>query len=35
MTLDFYASPGEQLGSVPVGMRFCGRIFTRQELELI
>jgi hypothetical protein len=35
MTLDLYACPTEDLGSVPVGLRFCGRIFTGQELELI
>src|SRR6516165_5849852 len=29
------ASPGEKLGSVSVGVRFCGRLFTGPELELI
>jgi len=35
MPVDFCASPPEDLRSVPVSLRFCGRIFTRQELELI
>jgi Domain of unknown function (DUF4338) len=28
-------SPRENLGSVPFSLRFCGRIFSRQELELM
>ena len=35
MPVDFYASTAEDLRSVPVSLRFCGRAFTGQELELI
>src|SRR5260370_17805689 len=35
MTLDFYPSRVEELEGVPVGLRFCGRIFSGQELELM
>lgn len=35
MTLDFYPCRGEELEDVPVGLRFCGRIFSVQELELM
>jgi hypothetical protein len=27
--------PREKLGSVPLSMRFCGRIFAEQELQLL
>jgi hypothetical protein len=35
MTLDFYPGRVEELEGVPVGLRFCGRIFSGQELELM
>ena len=35
MTESFNASSHENLGSVPVDLRFCGRLFTGPELELI
>jgi hypothetical protein len=36
MSESFYASwPREKLGSVPVSWRFCGRLLTEPELELI
>ena len=33
MTLDFYPGRVEELEEVPVGLRFCGRSFSGQELE--
>jgi hypothetical protein len=35
MTLDFYPGRVEELEGVAVGLRFCGRIFSGQELELM
>ena len=35
MTLDFYPCRVEELEGVPVGLRFCGRIFSVQELEFM
>jgi Domain of unknown function (DUF4338) len=35
MTLDFYPCRVEEREGVPVGLRFCGRIFSGPELELI
>src|SRR6516165_6787761 len=35
MTESFNASSHENLGSVPVDLRSCGRLFTGPELELI
>ncbi len=36
MTLDLYAaSSREKPGRVPVALRFCGRIFSGQELEFM
>ena len=35
MSVDGYASLAEDRGNAPVSLRFCGRIFTGQELELM
>ena len=35
MSVEAYASRAEDRRSAPVSLRFCGRIFTRQELELM
>jgi Domain of unknown function (DUF4338) len=36
MTLGFHdPSPGENLGNLPLSLSFCGRLFSKPELELI
>jgi len=35
MTLDLHTSAAEELLGAPIALRFCGRIFQRQELQLI
>lgn len=35
MSIDFYPSPAEDQRSAPVWLRFCGRMFSGQELELM
>jgi hypothetical protein len=35
MTLEVHPCRVEELEGVPVGLRFCGRIFSGQELELM
>jgi hypothetical protein len=36
MTLGFHdPSPGENLGNLPLSLSFCGRLFSKPELELM